>query len=382
MLRKVQYAFLINLLLIWVPIVAFTQGIDPPNLSISWGYQLTAGAILVISLSLCGAVGGYLAAAQSGLTDIPLFKYITGAAGAIVIVTIAPMQNVLRDLIQKGEIYDIISLVGLALTGGYAGSTLLEAAAARFKTQLDRVEEKTNRIDTIEQALQKSANATDIATELAHRILNGQQLNVVEMQQFQQALIESTPSTRGSVAYLADENRRQNWQIQPENLERSKLIFQALIQTPEAKSHYWWYASLGFCLKDQVNPDYLEAKNNLDRAIGIRNDLGHGVSGAYEFNRAYVNIKMDQIPSLQEQINKDLDVASKFRRWKEIIDSNRTIQEWKAKHAISSETASQSNASSLFTQTLNVGRAKNRRQKAAPPSPEFPEAKRATMDPQ
>ena len=153
------------------------------------------------------------------------------------------------------------------------------------------------------------------------------------MQQFQQALIGSTSSTRNIIAYLADEDRREHWQKQSKNFESSKLIFQALLQTPEAESHHWWYAWLGFCLKDQSDPDYSQAKNNLDRAIELRNKIGPDArSGAYEFNRAYVSIKMENLASakgLQEQINKDLEAASRFPRWKEIIDSDPTIQEWR-----------------------------------------------------
>jgi hypothetical protein len=307
-------------------VVAEQQG----SASLIWSH-IGIGVILIIGLVIFGAVGGYLAAAQSGLKFIPVFKYVIGAAGAIIIVTIAPMQNVLNSLINGFKVEDIVSLIGLALTGGYAGSTLLEASAARFKTQIEKIEEKTDKIDG---ELQKSA----IATEFAHKILTGQHLNTSEMQMFQRALTESTPSVRTMIAYLADENRRDTWQNQSKNFEPSKQIFQALLQTPEAKSNHWWYAWLGFCLKDQANPDYREAKQNLDRAIELRSTRGDDVkSGAYEFNRAYVSVKMDNLASantaLQEQINNDLDAASKFPRWRTIIDSDPTIQAWKTRYA-------------------------------------------------
>jgi hypothetical protein len=71
----------------------------------------------------------------------------------------------------------------------------------------------------------------------------------------------------------------------------------------------------------------------LSTAIRIRGD--EVKSGAYEFNRAFCNIKLDPgqqdwpaSQRLEKQIRMDLDVARQFERWKDLIEENRDVQKW------------------------------------------------------
>ena len=167
----------------------------------------------------------------------------------------------------------------------------------------------------------------------AEQILRGNKLSSSDIQEFQRELKEISSSKRWEIAYKADENRRQHWEKDKEPMERSLLIFQALVKTDEAETVHWWYGSLGYCLKDKRNPDYAEAAERLDTAIKIRGPETR--SGAYEFNRAFCNIQLaaKQLDgtgsrTLKEQIRSDLKTARNFQRFKDIIDKDSTVQEW------------------------------------------------------
>ena len=119
-------------------------------------------------------------------------------------------------------------------------------------------------------------------------------------------------------------------------MERSLPIFQALATTEEVEKCHWWYASLAYCLKDKIEPDFVSAVFYLDKAIEIRGPETR--SGAYEFNRAFCNIKLvasqpDRLTNLSTlaRIRSDLEVAKKFARFAEIIATNSTVREWMSK---------------------------------------------------
>jgi hypothetical protein len=109
----------------------------------------------------------------------------------------------------------------------------------------------------------------------------------------------------------------------------------ALVACPEAKEYHWWHAWLGFCFKDKAEPEYDRAAECLDQAIKIRGAGEQVKSGAYELNRAVVNIRKSMnkpidgdLKSVKKKIEKDLEAASWHPRWKRIIgeDKDRLFQ--------------------------------------------------------
>jgi hypothetical protein len=254
------------------------------------------------------------------------------------------MDRILQQIAQQGkwEAHEVIGLIALSLVGGYAGEALMEASAAGLKKKVDQLSEDSATLKA-ENATIKADSATikleiersKFAQEFVQRILKGDKLNDYEIQQFKQALNDASSSARWEIAHLADDNRRQNWSGQKERVERSLLIFEALAVSSEAKNHYWWYASLAYCLKDKLDPDYVGAVKYLEQAIKIRRDRQIG-RGAYEFNRAYSNINITKNNSggnkaINKKIETDLVSASKLQKWKHIIDNDDEIKEWKKK---------------------------------------------------
>jgi hypothetical protein len=292
--------------------------------------------ITLLILSAVGAFGGYLSAIQSqilaseetrGPSRWKEFHMMQGAAGAIIIVTLAPVDpKIVDDLFVTASTQPVIKFLALALIGGYAGGSLLESSASQYSKRINKIEEKQKSFEEQEK------RGLD-AIRTAEKILRGLKLSLSEIQAFESALQEISPSARFEIAQRADENRRQHWEKDKEPIERSLLIFRMLVKTDEATSNHWWYASLGYCLKDKINPEYAEAARSLDTAVKIRGTETR--SGAYEFNRALCNIKLaaeqpdgSTSQKLEQQIRRDLETARKFSRFEDMIDKDPTVQKW------------------------------------------------------
>ena len=164
-------------------------------------------------------------------------------------------------------------------------------------------------------------------------ILRGLILGSEKTKEFERTLEGASPSVRLQIAFLANDCRRQNWEKDKDVMERALLIFDYLVRTDEAEDNYWWFASLGYCLKDKNEPDYVAAVEWLDKAIQHRSPATR--SGSYEFNRAFCNIKIAETkPSgpatreLDEKIRKDLEAARKFSRFNDVINQDATVLEW------------------------------------------------------
>ena len=263
---------------------------------------------------------------RKGVLKRRTFHMMQGAAGAIIIVTLSPVDSQIVNGLFGATPQAFIKLIALALIGGYAGGSLLESSASQYAKRIDKIEEK-------QKILEEEAEKERDVVRSAEQILRGNKLSSSDIQEFQRELKEISSSKRWEIAYKADENRRQHWEKDKEPMERSLLIFQALVKTDEAETVHWWYGSLGYCLKDKRNPDYAEAAERLDTAIKIRGPETR--SGAYEFNRAFCNIQLaaKQLDgtgsrTLKEQIRSDLKTARNFQRFKDIIDKDSTVQEW------------------------------------------------------
>jgi tetratricopeptide (TPR) repeat protein len=315
--------------------------------------------IILLILSSVGALGGCLAAMQKRITSFRFRDKVTclhmlqGTAGAIIIVTLSPVdpfilsapfasdQSTTQFAEQQPtgqlprrqiEAYDqqlFIKLIALALIGGFAGGSLLETSARQWVKRMDHLEQRQ---DSLEEEQRKSLDAV----RDAEKILHGLSLTSSELAHFEVTLREASSRTRFDIWNRADEVRREHWQNDKKRLERSLLIFKALLKTEDAKSNHWWYASVGYCLKDQPQPDYQEALRYLNDAIKFR---GKEVrSGAYEFNRAYCYITLDLAsqdnPQYTKQIHKDLDAAaSRFDRFRDIINTDPVVKQWREVNA-------------------------------------------------
>jgi hypothetical protein len=244
-----------------------------------------------------------------------------------------------------------IKLIALALVGGYAGGSLLESSASHWARRVEKEQVQIiNQVRKDSEAIQKQKveqdqmrnNVAELeaknseAIKIAGDILRGTRLQ--DMKKFERLIQEASPWARLVIATHAEIARELHWHTQKELLEGPRLIFQALVKNADANSNDWWYGSLGYCYKDQLYPNYAVAVEWLTKAIDSRNP--ERMSGAYEFNRAFCNIKLlaekqDEAEkrASEEQISNDLDSARKFRKWNNIInhdnmDDTATVQNW------------------------------------------------------
>jgi hypothetical protein len=339
-------------------------------------------AFIILSvLGAAGAFGGYLSAAQRHIkcstspnAPFKIASMLQGVAGAIIIVTLSPvdphilsapfatadaskpggqqerptavepvttqMATALYELEErrKRENQDrianieelFIKLIALALIGGYAGGSLLESSAKQWAKKIEEIGQKQEEIGQKQESMEDEQKRSLEAIRETAKILRGLEQSPVELARFETMVRQVSSFTRFDIANRADEVRRQHWQNDRIQLEWASLIFRALLKTDDAKSNHWWYASLGYCLKDQPIPDYEAALRCFNTAIEIRGLEAR--SGAYEFNRAICYIKLDSLtnPKFSKQIKKDLDAASKHARFLDIINACPDVLKWRS----------------------------------------------------
>ena len=258
----------------------------------------------LLLLCLLGAIGGYLYAVQRRISgveqnphEITWFHCLQGAAGAVIIVNLSPV-DLLDNLFTSSGQQLFVKFVALALIGGYAGGALLESSAGQYSkidkslgelketttniekttaTRFEGIEEKTGEIQKRQNELAEEARKGEEARRTAEMILRGLILGSEKTKEFERTLEGASPSVRLQIAFLANDCRRQNWEKDKDVMERALLIFDYLVRTDEAEDNYWWFASLGYCLKDKNEPDYVAAVEWLDKAIQHRSPATRSV---------------------------------------------------------------------------------------------------------
>jgi len=293
-------------------------------------------AIALATLVLLGAAGGFLSTmhARPGKSMTVTHALLQGAAGATIIVTLAPVDNLIDNIFAM-QAHDFIKLVALALIGGYAGSSLIVRMAGQY---LKAIDEKQQALEENQRAFEKKQKdletTANIALNLSEKMLRGLNSDSEEMQSFEEAVQQARSSIRHHIYFRADENRSEHWQNDKVRMARSIPLLSTLVQTEDVKTCHWWCASLAYCLKDKVDPDYAEAVKWLNKAIEVRNaEENVQKCGAYEFNRVICNIKLaaERIDGrvLDEQIKKDLEVlGTTTSRFKDIARHNSDVQRW------------------------------------------------------
>ena len=179
--------------------------------------------VALVVLAGVGAFGGYLSAIRPELLksadpreSSKSFRraVLQGAAGAIIIVTLAPVDPVTGLFTPQAEHqhpHVVIKLIALALIGGYAGGALLESYAQQFakklndveeqhKTLADEVEKEAKAINLLEEAYHKDAEAINLVEEALHGL-------DTDLQALKRAMQQSTSVTRSEIFNRADDNR-------------------------------------------------------------------------------------------------------------------------------------------------------------------------------
>ena len=214
----------------------------------------------------------------------------------------------------------------------YFGNELRKADMEMFGDQIAKVESKINE-------LEKQAEIDAKALLLVQRQLNPGSDNTSVPQADLDSIVNAASSnTKAQIYYLAQDNRSKNWEEPSKKIimERSIPIFRALIASDVDNVYHLNHGQLGFALKDQRKPNWLEAESELSKAIEMRGPWKKGGWLFYEFNRAICKIHNDanynqdleSTSEIKEQINVDLKTAGNASMLKDIMSGDPDIQKW------------------------------------------------------
>ncbi|OWY24305.1 hypothetical protein C7N43_12060 [Sphingobacteriales bacterium UPWRP_1] len=286
----------------------------------------------VIIICLMGILGGFAYSLQTGILTLPhrdsknslnlgfLANCIFGIVGAVVIFLIVPGDFDFSSP-QKS---DFIKSVATALIGGWGGLTLIEKV---FSSQFTELEKKLKEKEEQEK--------TDVKVlETANQYLNSSSSVQMPERDLQELIKTASPAVKATILNEAQRLRSENWNNNKPKMERTIPVFEAISEAPptEEKNHQV-FGQLGFALKDKSIPDYRAAKENLDKAIELRNNANENGFAWYEFNRAICNIHLDNNfkrqttaePNLHQQITADLRIAFSDNLLLERLEKNASL---------------------------------------------------------
>ena len=134
------------------------------------------------------------------------------------------------------------------------------------------------------------------AMSLVTRYLISKNTDDIDVEELKSSVIKASAPFKVQIFYKAREHRSQSWTRGKDerNIERVVPVFEALIDADKEHRYFKNYAQLGYALKDQPQPDYPRAIENLSAAIRLRDKLEKTGCELFELNRAFCRIMMDE----------------------------------------------------------------------------------------
>lgn len=169
----------------------------------------------------------------------------------------------------------------------------------------EKIDDQAKKIDELDKADAEAKSCVDLQlSETSYKNVNLDDLS---------KKIGNASSSAKEAIYKMAKDARRNGHNKNGIIERTIPIFQALIDSKYKNARCRFYAQLGYALKDQENPDWEEAKNNLDVAISLweQNHPNDTLPSVYCFNWLFcaANSK-DKLELEQEEINKRIEAAT------------------------------------------------------------------------
>jgi hypothetical protein len=200
--------------------------------------------------------------------------------------------------------------------------------------QLRRSEQQilVKRIETLENSDQQDAEA------VASTMIQLDELHEPEVSQrtLDKVIGEASAYTKVAIFHQARRARADGWNEGNRALVRRTIrIFRALANTAPKQFHRN-YGQLGFALKDQESPDWMESESALTKAIKIRGSWQERGWTTYEFNRAICRIHLyGSDENKQKSIIEDLAIAVQSHTLTlEILNQpcNSVLKDWIESH--------------------------------------------------
>lgn len=223
-------------------------------------------------------------------------------------------------------------LISYLWTRIYLAGALREADLSALDYKLQDV---TNKVSELERQAAIDARALSIAQ---NQLNPGPGTPPIPPEDINNAIEAASRTFKAQIFYLAQDMRKNNWRdpSSKEAMERSIPLFRALALADKKDEFHMNHGQLGFALKDQRQPDWKAAEEELSKAISIRDRLQLEGWLLYEFNRAVCRIQLD--PQYQQDVEStaqakamilaDLRSAVRAPELDLIIAGDPTIQNW------------------------------------------------------
>jgi len=220
-----------------------------------------------------------------------------------------------------------------------------QAALGELTAEVQRVKKSAELADRKVEDLKKQVDLDAEALSLASRHLNPvPDLPKVTQEEMDAAVALASPPVKVQLFNNAWQIRSDTWRdpSTKEKMERTIMIFKALINSDVDHRYHLNHGQLGFALKDKLIPDWAEAEKELSLAIEMQGPWKENHWLFYEFNRAICRIMMDpeyardqaSDPANKKKLLEDLRACAYFEDMRSRLKSNEVIQKWMSLNGI------------------------------------------------
>lgn len=251
----------------------------------------------------------------------------------------------LGDFPSSGT-FGIAILIFFSVDGFFIGYLWTRRCAAvefgKGMSELYQITDQVNDIQTQLNKVDERAKNNSEAINLVKKALYslpGEPL--IDQSELNEKIREASEGVKAQIFFDAADVRYKNWSNKETKpiMERTIPIFRALVACDIENKYHKSHGHLGFALKDKLKPDWVEAFNELTKAIEIRGPWMPGDDSFglyYEFNRAVCRIHLDEgynndkssTSEAKELILKDISYANQDPHLSKIMQEDESIKKW------------------------------------------------------
>jgi hypothetical protein len=238
----------------------------------------------------------------------------------------------------NGEVFAVGLLIFFTACGFLVGYlwTRLHLGKALTDEDLEAIDAQLTQVTTKITSLEDQPEIDKKALSLVERLLNPITGTPIPTQEeLNEKMKPASAPARSRIFFKAQKLREENWRDDKPKMARTIPIFRALIAADVEDFHHANHAELGFALKDQDDPNWREAEEELSKAIEIRHTRGEKGYLIYEFNRALCRIHQDpgfkagpSEEKTKQAILADLKAAAQDTSMMDKIEKEPDINTW------------------------------------------------------
>lgn len=221
------------------------------------------------------------------LTDL-----LFGLAGGFIIFLVVP------GTFDFKPGWEAIKVLAIAVVGGYGGRAIVQKVLEQNVRQLEA---------DIQKIQKQNKTDADALALVAQHLDADPDTPPVSEKKLREVIAGSSARTRVEIFDQARQYRKDlRTKAQRDDIPRVIPVFEGLIEADKEGKYHRNHSQLAYALKDQNQPDWVRAREELNQAIHVRDANNVGGFVVYEFNRAICNINLG---APMETILSDLERA-------------------------------------------------------------------------